>query len=306
LLEKGDPEKLIPPKYKPWVAGAKIVLNPRAPGVRRQLEHLRSRLLDHLYDFLLHPGEWEPNLEGKTAKDLDALVQGWLGHDQPITILDLSGVPSTVMNDLIGALLRIVYDALFWSRDKSEGGANRPLLIVMEEAHAYLSKDSDGPAARIAKRIAKEGRKYGIGAMIVSQRPSEVDESILSQCGTFFALRLSNPQDRNQVQGTVPDSLAGLLDMLPVLRTGEAIITGEAARLPMRARIALPPEDRRPASEDPDVPARWQVPRIREDYEQVVTAMRAQSPRAVKKKVEITRIRVSDSGTPEQDQDHAP
>jgi len=146
----------------------------------------------------------------------------------------------------------------------------------------------------MARRIAKEGRKYGIGAMIVSQRPSEVDESILSQCGTFIAMRLSNPRDRDQVQGTVPDSLAGLLDMLPVLRTGEAIITGEAARLPMRARISLPREDRRPESEDPDVPARWQAPRIQEDYEQVVAAMRSQSPRTVKRKVEIKRDPVND------------
>jgi len=93
LVQNGDAEMLVPPKYKPWVSGAKIVLNPTAPGVRRQLEHLRSRQLDHLFDFLLHPGDWEPDLDGKTAKDLDAILAGWLGHDRPITILDLSGVP---------------------------------------------------------------------------------------------------------------------------------------------------------------------------------------------------------------------
>jgi DNA helicase HerA-like ATPase len=134
--------------------------------------------------------------------------------------------------------------------------------------------------------------------MVVSQRPSEVDESILSQCGTFVALRLSNPKDRSQVQGTVPDNLEGLMDMLPVLRTGEAIITGEAARLPMRVRIALPREDRRPDSEDPDVVGRWQLPRLREDYEQVVAAWRAQSPRTVKRLVKIKRKPVVDK--PEQ------
>jgi DNA helicase HerA-like ATPase len=298
LVSAGDPESLTPPKYKPWTADRKVVMNPTAPGIRRQLEQLRSRLLDHTFDFLLHPGEWEPQVDGTVAKDLDALLESWLGDERTITILDLSGVPSPVMNRLIATLLRIVYDALFWSRDKSEGGINRPLLIVMEEAHAYLSnskKDVEGPASRIVKRIVKEGRKYGIGAMVVSQRPSEVDETILSQCGTFFALRLSNPLDRNRVSGTLPDNLSGLLDMLPILRTGEAVITGEAVRLPMRARIQLPPEDRRPQSEDPDVRSRWQAPRIQEDYGQVVAAWRAQSPRTVKRIVKITRTKVDGS-----------
>jgi len=297
LVNKGDAQMLKPPKYKPWTQDRKVVLNQRAPGIRRQLDHLRSRLLDHLFDFLLHPGDWEPDLKGQTSTDLDKLLEGWLGHDRMITILDLSGVPSAVMNRLIGALLRIVFDALFWSRDKSEGGVNRPLLVVMEEAHAYLTREHDereGPAAKVVRRIAKEGRKYGIGAMIISQRPSEVDESILSQCGTFIALRLSNPKDRSQVQGTVPDNLTGLMEMLPVLRTGEAIITGEAARLPMRVRVSLPREDQRPESEDPDVPGRWMVSRIREDYEQVVTAWRAQSPRKVKRDLKIDRKKIAD------------
>ncbi len=297
LVDGGNADTLKPPKYKPWAQDRSVVLNQRAPGIRRQLDHIRSRLLDHLFDFMLHPGEWEADQNGQVTKDLDALLADWLGHDRAITILDLSGVPSLVTTRLIGALLRIVYDALFWSRDKSEGGVSRPLLVVMEEAHAYLNKElgrEEGPAAKLARRIAKEGRKYGIGAMVVSQRPSEVDESILSQCGTFIALRLSNPKDRAQIQGTVPDNLEGLMDMLPVLRTGEAIITGEAARLPMRVRIALPAESRRPDSEDPDVVSRWQLPRLREDYEQVVAAWRAQSPRTVKRRAKIVRKPVVD------------
>jgi Helicase HerA, central domain len=294
LIEKGDANVLKPPKYKPWTNDRKVVLNQKAPGIRRQLEHLRSRNLDHLFDFLLHPGDWEPDLDGKTNKDLNALLASWLGHEHTITILDLSGIPSLVMSLLVGTLLRIVYDALFWSRDKSEGGVSRPLLVVMEEAHIYLPSGHEGLALKLARRIAKEGRKYGIGAMVVSQRPSEVDESILSQCGTFIALRLTNPNDRSRVQGTLPDNLIGLTDMLPVLRTGEAIITGEAARLPMRARITLPRAERRPESEDPDVPTRWKLPRISEDYEQVAAAWRAQSPRTVKNKLAIKRLPVLD------------
>ena len=179
---------------------------------------------------------------------------------------------------LIGAILKIIYEGLFWGREKSEGGIARPLLVVMEEAHRYLSKDADGPARAMVQRIVKEGRKFGIGAMIVSQRPSEVDETILSQCGTFIALRLSNSSDRAKVQASLPDNLAGVVDSLPVLRVGEAIITGEAARLPIRCRITLPDEKHRPNSEDPAVAKRWQGDRLPESYERVAAAWRAQNP----------------------------
>ena len=239
LLEPGNADILKPPKYKPHAMGSKgPFLNTNAPGIKRQLGNIRSRLLDKRYDFLLHPGAWEPSLDGATEKDLPDLLSAWLGHEFPITILDLSGIPSQVLVRLIGSILKVVYEALFWSRDKSEGAIERPLLLVMEEAHRYLSNENEhanekkNAAREMAQRIVKEGRKYGIGAMIVSQRPHEIDDTILSQCGTFIALRLSNPTDRESVKGTLPDNLATLMDMLPVLRTGEAIITGEAARLP--------------------------------------------------------------------------
>ena len=133
-----------------------------------------------------------------------------------------------MLSDLIGVLLRILYDALFWARDLPEGGRERPLLFVLEEAHAYLGKESANLAANAVRRIAKEGRKYGVGLMIVSQRPSEIDPTILSQCGTIFAMRLANDVDKGHVTNAASDNLKGLFDMLPILRTGEAIIVGEA------------------------------------------------------------------------------
>ena len=194
-ISEGDAEALTPPKFKPHGLGTKgPFLNQAARGIRRPLDQLRSRLLDRQYDFLLHPGDWEPQVDGKIASDLDQLLKAWLGHERAVTILDLSGVPSGVLVRLIASILKIVYEALFWSREKSEGGTERPLLVVMEEAHRYLSDTVDASARSIVQRIVKECRKYGIGAMVVSQRPSEVDETILSQCGTFFALRLSNRQ----------------------------------------------------------------------------------------------------------------
>lgn len=280
LDEPGNLETLTPPRYLPHS-------NTNTPpfqnmtgvlGIRRQLDQMRSRLLDRQYGFLFEPGPWLPDANGVTESNLESLLEGWLGHDKSITILDLSGVPSVVLEPLIGAILRIVYEALFWGRHIPEGGRQRPLLVVMEEAHRYLSKGSTGLAQEIAQRIVKEGRKFGIGAMVVSQRPSEVDETVLSQCGTFVALRLSNAADRNRVQSTLPDSLLGIAESLPVLRTGEAIITGEAAKLPIRCRVNLPPEGKRPRSEDPNVAVSWAKPSAPGSYERLAGVWRAQDP----------------------------
>lgn len=297
-LKAGDPESLVAPTYKPHAMGSKgPFINSEAIGIRRQLNLFRSRMLDRRYDFLLHPGPWEPNIDGKIEKDMDELLLGWIGGQKAITILDLSSVPAMVLERLVGSILKIVYEALFWSREKSEGGIDRPLLVVMEEAHRYLSPKSESVAGKTVNKIAKEGRKYGVGAMVISQRPSEVDETVLSQCGTFFALRLSNPVDRQRVQGTLPDGLVSLLDVLPVLRTGEAIVMGEAAKLPMRCRITLPSEERRPRSVDPLVARQWSLKRKDGGYDRIVASWRAQNPRAVARKVEIIRLPVEDEST---------
>lgn len=293
--DDGDPNTLTPPKYKPHAMGAQgPFLNPRAVGIRRQLDLLRSRLLDRRYDFLLQPGPWEPNLYSKIKHDLGDLLMGWIGGKKPITILDLSGVPSLVMERLVDSILNIIYESLFWSREKSEGGIERPLLIVMEEAHRYLASGAKNLAAETVQKIAKEGRKYGIGAMVISQRPSEVDETILSQCGTLFALRLSNPSDRERVQGILPDGLVSLLDMLPVLRTGETVVMGEATKLPMRCRVTLPAKEHRPQSTDPKVSQKWSLSRRAEDYDRVVASWRLQNPRTVIKDLAIKRKKVTD------------
>ena len=203
-------------------------------------------------------------------------------------------MPSGVLERLVGSILKIVYEALFWSREKSEGGIERPLLVVMEEAHRYLQPKSVGTATEVIQRIAKEGRKYGVGAMVVSQRPSEVNETVLSQCGTVFALRMASPSDRDRVRGALPDGLMGLLDVLPVLRTGEAVDTGEAAKLPMRCRVTLPAKEDRPRSEDPDVSDRWKLTRREEGYERVVASWRAQSSLTVAEDREIILEPVDD------------
>lgn len=300
-IQLGDPMSVTPPLYRTvkttGPANERVQWGKEPLGIRQQLASLASKLRDPRFAFLFKPGDWLPGTDGKTTKDLDALLQDWIGGDQSITILDLSGIPSTVLNDLIGALLRILYDALFWARNLPEGGRERPLLIVLEEAHAYLNKESSGnkegsgPAASAVRRIAKEGRKYGVGVMIVSQRPSEIDPTILSQCGTIFAMRLANDSDRNQISSTASDNLKGLFDMLPILRTGEAIIVGEAVSLPVRTLIEPPAKDRRPDSTDPRVairgslekdgfegPGGWNQKRDKQDYAAMIRQWRKQTP----------------------------
>jgi uncharacterized protein len=220
-------------------------------GIRQQLAGLSSKLRDPRFAFMFSPGEWLPQMDGTTKADLDSLLSEWIGSSAPISILDLSGIPSAVMGDLIGALLRILFDALFWSRNLPEGGRERPLLLVLEEAHTYLANKDSSKASAAVRRIAKEGRKYGMGIMLVSQRPSEIDQTILSQCGTIFAMRLANDTDRAHVAGATSDNLKGLVDMLPVLRTGEAIVVGEAVVLPVRTVIDPLVKNRRPDSGDP-------------------------------------------------------
>lgn len=292
----GDAMSVVPPIFRTvkttGPAADRVQHGGESIGLRVQLAGLASKLRDPRFAFLFTPGEWLPNLDGQTNKDLDALLQDWVGGDNPITILDLSGIPSNVLNDLIGALLRILYDSLFWSRNLPEGGRERPLLVVLEEAHTYLGKENSGAASAAVRRIAKEGRKYGVGIMLVSQRPSEVDSTILSQCGTLFAMRLSNDTDRGQITGAASDNLKGLFDMLPILRTGEAIIVGEAVTLPIRALIDPPPKNKRPDSEDPKVvvrgkidndgydgPGGWNQKRDIADYAAVVRMWRKQNAR---------------------------
>jgi hypothetical protein len=293
---KGEPENGIPPKFKKVkdVKGddEKINYLPNPLNIRNQLENLGAKLRIPRFDFLLKPDEWTPKLDGKTDKDLDEFIKDWIGNKKPITILDLSGIPSSVLNDIIGICLRIIYDGLFWSRNLPEGGKERPLLIVMEEAHAYLNDNFQEMAASIVQKIVKEGRKYGVGAMIVSQRPSEINSTILSQCGTFFSLRLSNSTDRAHINGAISDNLDSLTDMLPILRTGEAIILGEAVKLPMRTIIEAPAKDRRPDSQDPvvcselppdlsfNVTGGWDAPKQEnEEYSRFVEVWRKQNPK---------------------------
>jgi hypothetical protein len=252
--------------------------NQKKRNLERQLDLMRSRLKDARFSFLFSPGGgYEPDLNGEVANDLNTLVRDWVGHDKPITIFDVSGLPSEVLPTIVGTMLRIVYDMLFWAQDLPIGGRLQPLLVVLDEAHRFVPEGVDTPAHRTLSMIAKEGRKYGTGLMLVTQRPSEIDSAILSQCGSMIALRLTNSADRAKVSAAVPDDLGGLVDQLPSLRTGEGVFLGEVMPIPSRVRVRKAKQ--KPVGDDPKLPDVWQVP-DRPDgdlYTQALANWRAQS-----------------------------
>lgn len=197
--------------------------------------------------------------QGLTVRDNMVMILSRLFRipvdGKPITILDLSGVPSEIMNVVISLLCRLTFDFALWAE------RDVPVLLVCEEAHRYAAQSDDvgfGPTKRALSRIAKEGRKYGVSLCIVSQRPSELAVGILSQCNTIFAMRMSNQKDQEFVRGTLSESAMGLLDSLPSLRTGEAIGVGEGVSVPVRLCFDLLSEGQRPLSGTASFSKAWQ------------------------------------------------
>jgi DNA helicase HerA-like ATPase len=199
------------------------------------------------------------NLATDSMKAFLSRLLSYGNDNRPITILDLSGVPSDIVAVVVGLVSRIIMDHAIWSRDEDP----RPVLLVCEEAHRYVPASHisrNSPVRRSMERIAKEGRKYGVGLGLVSQRPSALAEGALSQCGTIIAMRLNNEADQSCIRDAMPEGGRIFLDSIPALRTGEAIITGEAVTMPMRVRLDMPDENKRPHSQDPDFSTVWQSP----------------------------------------------
>ena len=193
---------------------------------------------------------------------------------RPITIMDLSGVPSEILNVVVSVLCRMTFDFALWSERAV------PIMLVCEEAHRYAPQDAKlgfEPTKKALSRIAKEGRKYGVSLCMVSQRPSELASGILSQCNTIFALRMSNQKDQDFVRGALSESAVGLLDFLPSLRNAEAIAVGEGVSVPVRLCFDDLPESRRPLSGTAPFTTAWQSDDKAEDLlEQVVQRWRNQ------------------------------
>lgn len=275
LEEAGDPSNLKPNKYTPASTNntAPYSNNRQAQGTIGFLNLMRNRMVDQRFKFLFKLGDLSPGLDGKIKNDLDGLIKDWIGTEKPVTILDLSSIPSEIMGSISGSLISTIYEFLYWGQNDDVGGRNTPILFVLEEAHNYLKSGEDSIASRIVQKIAKEGRKYGSGLLLVTQRPSELDDTVLSQCGSVIALRMTNSNDRGHVRGAVEDSLTELVDLLPSLRTGEGLVMGECVKLPMRTKFSKAPDSK---STDPLVSEKWKKDLPDEkNYEKVLNNWRS-------------------------------
>ena len=256
---------------------------PLAGKLSRFLIRLKTKMNDRRYAFMYQaPAEYE------TYDSLHQLAKKLLGTgnvkdgvNPGIKIIDFSEVPSDILPVVVGLVARLVYQIQFWSTPGADGDARHPVAIVCDEAHLYLPSNaaSTGPLEKRAlanfERIAKEGRKYGVGLMVVSQRPSDVSTTILSQCSNIIALRLANKTDQGVVRQLLPESLEGLMEVLPTLDVGEAVVVGDATLLPTRIKMSKPKHEPRSAT----IPfwTRWAKPKADVDLVAAVENMRRQS-----------------------------
>jgi DNA helicase HerA-like ATPase len=216
--------------------------------IKTKIEEIKG---DPRYQFM-----FSGMLVGDTMAEFIAKVFRLPAAGKPISIIDVSGVPSEVTSTVVAVLSRLVFDYAIWARDEE----TRPVLLVCEEAHRYVpnEKNSDGSSVgRILSRIAKEGRKYGVSLGLITQRPSDLAEGVLSQCGTIIAMRLNNERDQAFVKAAMPEGARGFLDSIPALRNRECIICGEGVTIPMRVSFDDLDVLKRPASADPSFSELW-------------------------------------------------
>ena len=195
------------------------------------------------------------------AITLDKWLDGFLcANKAKITVVDMSLVPAELIHIVAAVVARLMFDSL--QKYRGEHGKSLPTVLVMEEAHSFVrqhERDDESSAAvccKVFERIAREGRKFGLGLVLSSQRPSELSQTVLSQCNTFLLHRISNDRDQDLVKRLLPDNLHGLMRDLPVLPSRQAILLGWASELPVLVQMRELPEDQRPQSSDPDF---WDV-----------------------------------------------
>lgn len=266
-LETDDTEMV------PGVGAGKTKAGPFNGRLTRFINRLRSKTEDRRYGFMFAPPE------DKVQYDwLHDLAKQLLGTNPGIKVIDFSEVPSDILPVVVGVLARVLYEIHFWTDENKR----TPVTLVCDEAHLYLPADvADAAELRALdsfERIAKEGRKYGISLLVVSQRPSDVSRTVLSQCNNFIALRLTNDQDQAVVRRLMPDSMDGLTATLPLLDVGEALILGDAMILPTRIRLDQPKV--KPTSATKNFWTDWNEVSVEEkDLVAAVEAMRMQSRR---------------------------
>ena len=225
---------------------------------RRLRGALESRMRDERYGFMFSPEAVATELSDVFSRLFRIPVAG-----KPLAILELTGLPSEVLSVIVSLTSRLAFD--FGVRSNGE----TPITFICEEAHKYISADPKlgfQPARRSIARVAKEGRKYGVSLGIITQRPSDLDPALLSQCNTLISMRLTNEDDQSFVRCAVSDGARGLVTFLPSLAPGEAIAFGEGVALPMRLRFHMLKDGMRPASMSANFADRWSQDWTSVDY----------------------------------------
>lgn len=244
--------------------GSKATNGPFYGEFNRFVSRLETKLADKRLRFLLQPTRSD-GMPFKTG-DFEQIMKQFIGYlnKANVTIMDLSGIPFEVLSITVSLVSRLIFDFCFHYsklRHKKDALNDVPVMIVCEEAHNYIPQKDDAAyrsSRKSLERIAKEGRKYGLSLMVVSQRPSEVSETIFAQCNNFLSLRLTNNADQNYVRRLFPDNSGGITDVLPNLAPGECVVVGDAVLLPAVVQMPLPKPE--PLSRSVCVHREWKEP----------------------------------------------
>lgn len=219
------------------------------------ITRLRTKMDDKKYGFVFN------EKDTTKAEYLNQFADRIMGNSRNrIKVIDLSEVPSDMLAIIIGIVTRLIYDIQFWMTPEKEE-TRHPMVLVCDEAHIYMANDMSKMKAvekkslEIFEKIAKEGRKYGIGLLIVSQRPAELNTTIMSQCNNIVSLKVTNDRDKSAVAAMLTDSLVGIVEMLPNLDVGECVVVGDAIMLP--SKIILDKPKQKPKSATIDFWDRW-------------------------------------------------
>ena len=231
----GDAEKLLKPQFEVYTIGGTAPYKSNEPNFKGIADSLLNIISNDDFRFMFGDDEF---IQG--TKNIADLISRWIENEKQITVLNLSGIPYNILDVVIGIISNLLFDIVYFSLKIKKPFEGRPLLICFEEAHKYLNSGTQNSfSQKSVERIMKEGRKFGIGAMIISQRPVEIPNSIISQVSTFIALRLTNSDDQSQVIKFAPNNFSTFLKSLPSLGNGDAFVIGESMKIPMKVKIPL-------------------------------------------------------------------
>ena len=238
----------------------------------RFIQRLRSKQSDKRLNFLFNQDKSLQKYDWfeKLALKLMAFEKDTPGSK----IIDFSEVPSDILPLITGLVARLIFSIQQWTDQKDR----HPIALFCDEAHLYIPQNTqdsiDSKGLHNFERIAKEGRKYGLSLVVISQRPADVSKTVLSQCGNFIAMRLTNPDDQNVIKRLFPDSLEGFAELLPVLDIGECLVVGDASLLPSRVKVNKPSTE--PKSATVDIWTEWRQEKSSNSISQSIQALRQQ------------------------------